>query len=309
MKATKERDGVGGRVSLPTGEKRDVPRSALFVSVLALGTAAAGNIMFPEQLENYFALLWLLALIPPFLLAYYKGWEGATVALAIGMILLVGVEVGGSYLADREVRWWIVTGFIVILITVSLGAGVISEQLHRERSSALDLAYLDHLTGLPNRRTLEWFLGKEFAEAERGRPLTVVLFDIDGFKLHNDESGHAEGDRVLKVVADVLGTNTRASDLTGRMGGDEFLSILGGETADTALVFAQRVLSELESRTELVGLSAGIASYGPGISSAPDLLEQADQALYEAKSEGGGRVVRRLSAEDAARETTAADAP
>ena len=76
--------------------------------------------MFPEQLENYFALLWLLALVPPFLLAYYKGWEGATLALAIGMILLVGVEVGGSYLADREVRWWVVTGVIVVLITVSL---------------------------------------------------------------------------------------------------------------------------------------------------------------------------------------------
>lgn len=299
MKAPKERDGVGGPVSLPTGAKRDVPRSALLVSVLALGTAAAGNIMFPEQLENYFALLWLLALIPPFLLAYYKGWEGATLALAIGMILLVGVEVGGSYLADREVRWWIVSGVIVILITVSLGAGVISEGLHRERSSALDLAYLDHLTGLPNRRTLEWFLGKEFAEAQRGRPLAVVLFDVDGFKRHNDESGHAEGDRVLKIVADVLGSSTRASDLTGRMGGDEFLSILGGETADTAFTFAQRVLRELEGRTDVVGLSAGIAAYGPNIGSSADLLEEADRALYEAKSEGGGRVVRRLPAENA----------
>ena len=263
--------------------------------------------MFPEQLENYFALLWLLALVPPFLLAYYKGWEGATLALAIGMILLVGVEVGGSYLADREVRWWVVTGVIVVLITVSLGAGMISESLHRERSSALDLAYLDHLTGLPNRRTLEWFLGKEFAEAERGRSLAVVLFDVDGFKRHNDESGHAEGDRVLKVVAEVLGTNTRASDLTGRMGGAEFLSILGGETADSAFTFAQRVLRELEARTDLVGLSAGIAAYGPDMSSAADLLEEADRALYEAKSEGGGRVVRRLPAETGAR--TAAEAP
>jgi len=290
-------NGATGLVPLIGGSKRDVPRSALLVSVLALGTAATGNIFFPEQLENYFALLWLLALIPPFLLAYYKGWEGATLALSIGMVLLVGVEVGGSYLANREVRWWVVSGVIVILITVSLGAGVISERLHRERSSALDLAYLDHLTGLPNRRTLEWFLGKEFAEAQRGRGLAIVLFDIDGFKRHNDESGHAEGDRVLKVVADVLGQNTRASDLSGRLGGDEFLSILGGETADTAFVFAQRVLRELEARTDLVGLSAGISSYGPGVGSTAELLEDADRALYEAKSEGGGRVVRRMPAE------------
>ena len=292
VKSPTDSDRAVGHVSLPMGTKREVPRSALLVSVLALGTAASGNSLFPEQLENYFALLWLLALIPPFLLAYYKGWRGATLALAIGMVLLVGVEVGGSYLANREVRWWVVSGVIVVLITVSLGAGVISERLHQERSSALDLAYLDHLTGLPNRRTLEWFLGKEFAEAQRGRPLAIVLFDIDGFKEHNDKSGHAEGDRVLRVVADVLGTNTRASDLTGRMGGDEFLSILGGETADTAVTFARRVLRELEARTDLVGLSAGIAAYGPGVTSAADLLEQADRALYEAKSEGGGRVVR-----------------
>lgn len=278
-------------VPLPAEGTREVPRSALIVSVLALGTAAAGNFFFPGQLAQYFALLWLLALIPPFLLAYYKGWQGATLALALGMVLLVGVEVGGSYLSNREVRWWVVSAVIVVLITVSLGAGAISDRLHRERSSALDLAYLDHLTSLPNRRTLEWFLSKEFAEALRGRPLSLVMFDVDGFKRHNDERGHAEGDRVLKLVAEALAAQTRASDLSGRFGGDEFLAILGGAPADAAARMAGRVVDAVRERTSEVGLSAGVASYGADTSSAQELVDQADRALYQAKSAGGGRVV------------------
>lgn len=278
-------------VPLPADGGREVPRSALIVSVLALGTAAAGNLFFPDQLSQYFALLWLLALIPPFLLAYYKGWQGAALALALGMVLLVGVEVGGSYLSDREVRWWVVSGVIVVLITVSLGAGAISDRLHRERSTALDLAYLDHLTALPNRRTLEWFLSKEFAEALRGRPLSLVMFDVDGFKRHNDERGHAEGDRVLKLVAEALAAETRASDLSGRFGGDEFLAILGGAPAEAAALFAERVVGAVQERTSEVGLSAGVAAYGADTSSVQELVDQADRALYEAKSAGGGRVV------------------
>ncbi|MFQ5678293.1 MAG: GGDEF domain-containing protein [Gemmatimonadota bacterium] len=276
-------------------DSRRVPTSALLISMLALGVAAAGNLYWPERLPDSFALLWLLALIPPFLLAYYRGWEGAALALAAGMILLVGVEVGGSYLNDRQVRWWIVSGVIVVLITVSLGAGFIAERLHRQTSEALDLAYADPLTGLPNRRILDMFLHQGFAAAQRGTPFCVVLFDIDGFKGYNDTRGHSAGDEALRLVARTLRANTRAMNTSGRQGGDEFLSLLPGAEATGALVFAERVRSDVAD-TQLakehdITVSGGVAFFDPVMQGAKELLDAADRALYAAKSLGGNRIV------------------
>lgn len=288
----------GGRTlfaALPELAEKRVPPSALLVSVLALGVAATGNFLWPERLPDVFALLWLLALIPPFLLAYYKGWEGAALALAAGMLLLIGVEVGGSYLADREIRWWVVSGVIVVLIAVSLGAGVITERLHRQASDALDLAFSDALTGLPNRRVLDLFLQKAFSAARRGGELSLVLFDLDDFKRLNDTRGHTAGDEALRAIARVLAANTRASDVSGRLGGDEFLTILPGATASAALAFAERVTHELriaaDDRAEGVTLSIGVASYRPEMQDLQELIDAADQALYQAKASGRGRAI------------------
>lgn len=274
---------------------REVPTSALVVSVLALGVAAGGNLFWSERLPHAFALLWLLALIPPFLLAYYRGWEGAALALAAGMVLLVGVEVGGSYLTDRAVRWWAVTGIVAVLIVVSLGAGAIADRLHRREWRALEMAYGDPLTGLPNRRILDFFLARGFAAAERGAKLCVVIFDIDEFKALNDSQGHASGDAALRLIGRVLEANTRASDVSGRLGGDEFLSVLAGEELEGGESFAWRVLRELEAwgaRTEKgITVSAGVAAYDPRMGTVAELLDVADEWLYRAKRSGGSRVM------------------
>lgn len=284
-----------GTTPLEGLEEKRVPHSALLLSLLALAVAAAGNFFWPDRLPDYFALLWLLALIPPFLLAYYRGWEGAALALAAGMILLVGVEVGGSYLADRQVRWWIVGAVIVVLITVSLGAGSIADRLHRRTSAALELAYADPLTGLPNRRILDLFFAKEFATAQRGGALSVALFDIDGFKPYNDSKGHSAGDEVLRVVSRVLSSTTRAMNASGRQGGDEFLTLLPGERAIGAYHFAERVREEVErdrlAREEQITVSGGVAAFDPTMAQPRDLLDAADRALYAAKRLGGNRIV------------------
>jgi diguanylate cyclase (GGDEF)-like protein len=284
---------TNGRLADP--DRRRVPLSALLVSILALAIASFVNLVWIEQLPNYFALLWVLALIPPFLLAYYRGWEGAALALAAGMILLIGVEVGGSYLTERDVRWYILSGVITGLILVSLGAGVVTERLHKREKDALQLAYEDALTGLPNRRILDLFLGKEFAAAQRGAPLAVVALDIDGFKSFNDTQGHAAGDDALRLVGAALDTNTRAMNTSGRMGGDEFLSLLSGETAAGAYYFAERVRKTVAGATvrkeQHVTVSIGIAEYEPQMADIRGLLEAADRALYASKRLGGDRVV------------------
>ena len=205
---------------------------------------------------------------------------------------------------DRQIRWWIVGGVIVVLDTVSLGVGMISETLHRRASAALDLAHSDDLTGLPNRRILELFLRRAFAAAERGRDLSVALFDVDGFKKHNDAHGHSAGDEVLRLVAAILSANTRTADISGRLGGDEFLTVLSDEGPASARVFAERVQAQLKTVGGAVGegvrISVGIAPYVRSMANAHDLLRAADKALYQAKDMGGDSAVIYVEPDDGA---------
>jgi diguanylate cyclase (GGDEF)-like protein len=272
------------------------PPRVLAISVLALGVAATGAFVWPESLNDYSALVWLLALVPCFLLAYHKGWKGAAIATAAAMIALVAVEVVAVWaLGTQQVDWRVFATVSVLLITVSLGIGAVSELHLRDKVTASFLAYTDALTGIPNRRVLDDFLARYFAAAERGRALTVVIFDIDGFKRYNDRYGHAGGDDALRAVARILENNTRGMDLTGRYGGEEFVTLLPGSVAADATAFAERVRAAVDSSREFHGkgltISAGIAEYDPTMGRSIELLEAADAALYAAKEAGRNAVV------------------
>lgn len=272
-----------------------VPTKALVLSSVSLAAAATASLLWPESMGDYSALVWLLALIPAFLFAYYKGWRGAMIPLVATMILLAALEVGISLLLTQPVAWWVVGGVTAVLIGVSLGAGLVSEAHRRETADALKLAYADPLTGLPNRRVLELFLRQEFAGVARGRRCAIILLDIDDFKRINDSEGHQAGDDVLRAVAETLQTNSRHSDLSGRFGGDEFLALLPGETVKGALIFADRVLNAVAERYRdfdiSVTMSCGIAVSNSNTRDPNDLLLAADMALYSAKREGGNRAV------------------
>jgi len=271
-----------------------VPPGALFLSLLALAVAALGTFVWPESLSGASSLIWLLALIPSFLLAYHRGWGGAALGLVASMALLIGVDVIPRVVRGHPIDWYITGAITVTLISVSLGAGAISESLRRERRSALEMAYADPLTLLPNRRVMDLFLARHFAGAERGLPLAVAMFDLDGFKSYNDRFGHRAGDEALRVVGSVLNANTRQSDMTARYGGEEFCAVLPGENTDGARVFAERVRANLGARELLTGarltFSAGIAAYRSGMKTPSDLVEAADRALYQAKAAGRDRV-------------------
>ena len=281
----------------------EVPRPAaapprvLLISVLALGVAATGAFVWPDSLSDYSALVWLLALIPCFLLAYHKGWRGAATAMAAAMLLLVGVEVGlaAVFGGVEQVDWRVFATVSIVLITVSLGVGAVSELHLRDKTSASLLAYTDALTGIPNRRVLNEFTARYFAAAERGRALAVVMFDVDGFKRYNDRYGHASGDDALRAISRILENNTRGMDLTGRYGGEEFVTLMPGSLASDARVFAERVRAEVEGCRDLHGrgltISAGIAEYDPTMGTSKELLEAADAALYAAKETGKNAVV------------------
>jgi len=233
-------------------------------------------------------LLWTPPLVPIFLLGLHRGWVGAAhgLALALGAVALAGVTgaLSGSPVADIAGLLGLAGAYGV----VALGTGFVSEHLHEARLAAEEVALTDELTGLPNRRHAEIFLDAAVASAERGIPMTVVLFDLDHFKRVNDTLGHQAGDDALRIVADVLRSCTRKSNLSARIGGEEFLVILSNCNLHGGMIFAERFRTVLKERAQALGLtvSAGVATFQPGCGSREALIAAADEALYEAKASG-----------------------
>jgi diguanylate cyclase (GGDEF)-like protein len=164
--------------------------------------------------------------------------------------------------------------------------GVLTEVLHRERMQAERIALTDELTEMPNRRYVRLLLEREFAAAQRGRPLVVVFFDMDHFKQYNDQYGHHVGDDALRVFAETLTRQTRTMNISGRWGGEEFVSVLSQCEVPGALIFIERVKTAFKNATLPRGtltFTAGVAAYHPSMGSPEELLAAADTVLYAAK--------------------------
>jgi diguanylate cyclase (GGDEF)-like protein len=170
-------------------------------------------------------------------------------------------------------------------------------ELKKAHARIEELAQVDELTGLLNRRYIMRSLNEEMARAQRvGAPCSVAIIDLDYFKRINDQFGHPVGDEVLRTFAITLAANIRAIDRLGRYGGEEFLLILPDTAKDEALRTLDRlrsIVSELDWTTFSgmnVTISAGV-SEARLQDSADDILGRADVALYRAKDAGRNRVI------------------
>lgn len=159
------------------------------------------------------------------------------------------------------------------------------------------LAFLDPLTGLPNRRSHDAHLEAAARSLGAGKTLTVIEIDIDRFKPLNDAFGHRGGDLVLRTIANVLSSSMRESDFAARIGGDEFSLILApGTSVEDAQLIADRIRTRLavpitfEGRSIEVSASFGVASMKAADFDGEDVLQLADAALYQAKAEGRNRI-------------------
>jgi diguanylate cyclase (GGDEF)-like protein/PAS domain S-box-containing protein len=158
------------------------------------------------------------------------------------------------------------------------------------------LAYVDPLTGLPNRRYTEITLAARSEEMQRyGWPFGVIFIDIDRFKQINDQCGHDVGDEVLAMVARTLSKAVRSFDIVGRWGGEEFLAVVANVERDELIATANRFRALVEqsihpAHTALhVTVSIGVARARPEDTVA-DLLKRADRLMYESKAAGRNRV-------------------
>lgn len=171
-------------------------------------------------------------------------------------------------------------------------AGLIEEQKFQALAT---VASRDGLTGLYDKTTFARLLEEELARQARfGRPVTLVMIDIDHFKLLNDTHGHADGDVVLAQVADLIKQQARSTDSCGRFGGEEFAVVLPEVDTHAGSLLAERIRAGVENAflgtPYNVTVSLGVATGNSGVT-ADDLVRAADAALYNAKR-GGRNCVR-----------------
>ena len=173
-------------------------------------------------------------------------------------------------------------------------------QLEEKNRLLEHFALTDPLTGLPNRRAIEAWAAHELPAAVRhGFSFWVVLIDLDHFKRVNDTYGHDAGDNVLKAFGEILKSNTRSSDISGRVGGEEFLHVVTHVDEVNVPTLIERMRAKLTGQTfsfagsaVTVTASVGVAGFRGG-DQAPtfrELVGRADRALYRAKQRGRNRV-------------------
>ncbi len=218
----------------------------------------------------------------------------------LGLVLLRAIVEGrvptlGFLLRELRSDPWV---YGYVLGSTAFVLFVLGRVLGRREDLLADLATTDALTHLANRAAFDARLSEELSRATRYRsPLALVLIDLDGLKAINDGLGHAAGDAAIQRVADALARTARRSDVSARVGGDEFAILAPAIHAADATALAERVRRELESSP--LGVSEAPVTVSAGVAELDSVKEQtaralilaADAALYAAKAEGRNRTV------------------
>ncbi|HEY8067464.1 MAG TPA: GGDEF domain-containing protein [Burkholderiales bacterium] len=274
--------------------------------VLQLGVAAAApQVAFPFLANLFtvfaFGMLWLT------LRDAVAVWSVGVFGTGI-VFYLAGDRFGAPGGSGMEVflAWLYFSLILGRCLLVSVAANETRARLAESRRQLADtldqvqrLASRDELTRSLNRRSLLTALERERSRAERsGAPFCIAMIDLDHFKQVNDSFGHAAGDAVLRAFAATVHDAMRTTDVFGRYGGEEFLLILLGAHADAALEAVERVRAAVAAHDwrsiapdARVTMSAGVAGFRKG-DSAEQLLQRADQALYQAKKAGRNRTLK-----------------
>ena len=231
-------------------------------------------------------------------------WPAIFMLFAHGALYLLRTPLGAMLPwvpagnAVFESVWLTVLSFEALLFTISIAFILLAMAKERTEYCHKTAALIDPLTGIANRRA---FLQDGQAQLKRQvanpRPTAVMLLDLDNFKSINDRFGHAIGDRVLEIFADVTSGCVRRVDLFGRLGGEEFAALLRDTTRDRALIVAEQIRAcfadatrDVDGRPVVGTVSIGIAVSHDAVLDLSALLAQADHALYRAKDGGRNRI-------------------
>ena len=201
-----------------------------------------------------------------------------------------------SVIQSNPAQWVLLLS--LIFLSMAFNFGFLLMAIDRLRNEVADLALLDDLTGVGNRRYLLQRLTEECAKSARsGEPFALLVVDLDGFKAINDTHGHAAGDACLQHFTLMAQTRLRPGDMLARSGGDEFCILLPASTLREGAMIARRVLEVCREDAEgcvgadvPIALSIGVAQWTREIGPFPDrMMAAADHALYAAKNGGKNR--------------------
>ncbi len=273
---------------------------ALMIQVMSL---------FTVVICVYIMIIGIMSLIARYKPAYYfiLAWSLLLVAVLIYMLKTFGLLPHNSFTQNA---FQIASLLEMMLLSVALAYHF--NEIKRK-------SYTDALTFLYNRRHFDDVIETEFEKSRASqKPLSLLVLDIDHFKKFNDSYGHAEGDKVLKQVAEILKDSVRKPALACRYGGEEFVVILPRTQSKEAYTLADRIRSLVESSTfseHKVTISIGVATVSETgqstleFSNAAELFKAADNALYSAKANGRNRVEQYLSANESEHSGESVGAP
>jgi two-component system, cell cycle response regulator len=232
---------------------------------------------------------------------------GMVVALIAGWLLARSIlrplhilEQGVKYLGEGKLNHRIILKNQDEFGQLAHAFNVMGSKLEENQKELVDLATLDGLTGVFNRREFNRRIQIELQQAQRyGHPCALIMFDIDHFKKLNDTHGHQAGDEALKCFAALLKQQVRPGDIVARYGGEEFGVILPHTNVQEAAMVAERLRRAIEqepvpitfTQTLQITSSIGVSAFPEDAADAPTLLEASDQALYAAKRGGRNQVM------------------
>ncbi|TCL69617.1 GGDEF domain-containing protein [Rhizobium sp. BK251] len=214
-----------------------------------------------------------------------------TAIFAVRSFLAATGKIGGpDPFGSSPVHGWIAVSAVVFVTLRNMTMVLMAAE--RSWNKLMELAHHDALTGALNRGGLA-----EQIPSLASQPVSLLVIDIDHFKLLNDRHGHVTGDEILRLFADVARGVMRNGDLLARQGGDEFLAVLRGASRDEAVAVAEKIrhafamaVMQLPQLTVSPTLSIGVATRTEGHADFQRLVQQADVALYRSKREGRDRV-------------------
>jgi len=327
---------VSARGRIPDVLSTELGNSALLLgyAVLIAGTRAFNGRETPPTVFLIAPLIWLTAMRIPAVQAdialriiiitlcqcgmmsyvIYEFWRERaepllsrwpTIVVLVSHLIVLGLRLPAALLTPMTTTadffqspTFGVMVFVTVLYTITFAFLLLSMVKERGELRHKTAALIDPLTGLANRRA---FLGdaEHFMALgpQHGESLTVMLADLDRFKAVNDQFGHAVGDRVLQIFAETITGALRATDLSGRLGGEEFAFLMPRTNAAEAQRIAERIRIQFAEAARKVDGDAVDATVSVGVATATmpaqlsDLVAAADDALYRAKAEGRNRVM------------------
>jgi diguanylate cyclase (GGDEF)-like protein len=228
----------------------------------------------------------------------------------------LGVVFADRFLSDQPVTDE--DAEVLAMLCAALGLAVENAALDAAGKMLRALAEKDDLTGINNRRSVFAVFQREIDRARRyGKPLSLVMIDVDHFKSWNDVHGHHVGDQVLQAVAQIVTSVSRDIDVFGRYGGEEFLVVLPETPVDHAVIYAERLRATIAAHGESLtarypgtslSVSVGVAAMNVLGDDADKMVQRADAALYAAKRHGRNRVCVDVASVEPPRASPASDA-